>query len=470
MKGAYLEESIIEKVLQQVDIVDIVSHYVDLTKRGKNYIGVCPFHDDTHPSLSVNREKRIFNCFSCNTGGNAINFVQKIEKCGFKEAFNKIIDLAGLNDEFKMKITQENTYYPYNEKQRRQIKMNETIQEYLSYNIRTNNNEGSLEYLKNRGIDEETQNRFGIGYMHDAQIVAKFLEKKCGFTKEEISQNDLFRLNEFGIFSPYEHRITIPIYDKFNYLIGFAGRKSLFETKIDAKYINPSTTDIFQKSNVLFNLYNAKNSLHNVDEIYVVEGYLDVIAMDAAGYRNTVALMGTALAKEQIDQLKGLKKDIVIVLDGDKAGQKAMFKIYQQCVDLGLDVMFSVLPDGKDPDDMFKADKMQMINILNNYQYGYEFALDYYKSLDNVNFKKQKEQIRELMTKFVKQNRDELDKAHFFHLIHEIYHLDLSSIEKTYNECRSNSFSMEIRSRYDENRELKNKRVSPLQKGGRDDY
>ena len=138
-----MEENVIKTVVDQVDIVDVISNYIDLKKSGRNYVGICPFHDDTNPSLTVNREKKLFKCFVCGAGGNVITFVMKMENCGFKEAFNKVVELGGLSNDLKMKITQEFTYNPYNEKQRRQIKMNEIIQEYLSYNIKTANAEGS---------------------------------------------------------------------------------------------------------------------------------------------------------------------------------------------------------------------------------------------------------------------------------------------------------------------------------------
>ncbi|CVH76636.1 DNA primase [Massilimicrobiota sp. An80] len=430
-----MEENVIKIVVDQVDIVDVISNYIDLKKSGRNYVGICPFHDDTNPSLTVNREKKLFKCFVCGAGGNVITFVMKIENCGFKEAFNKVVELGGLSNDLKMKITQEFTYNPYNEKQRRQIKMNEIIQEYLSYNIKTANAEGSYEYLTNRGISDEAQKRFGLGYMHDVHLVIRFLQQKCGFTREEIAENDFFRINDFGIYSPYEHRITIPIYDRFHYLIGFAGRKGQYETKLDAKYINPSTTDLFHKGRILFNHYNAVHESKSKKEIYVVEGYMDAIAMDANGYPNTVAIMGTAMTHEQIEYLKQIKSEVVIVLDGDGAGQRAMFSIYRQCVKEGLDASFAVLPDGKDPDDMLRTQKAEMDRILANYMYGYEFAASYCYD-PAMSFRRQKELIMEMMDDFIHQERDVLDRSHFFHLIQESYGLDVESIRETYQLCQ----------------------------------
>lgn len=422
-------ESVIDKVLRQINIVEIVSQYISLTKKGKNYVGICPFHEDSNPSLVVSPEKQIYNCFVCNNGGNAIAFIQRIEKCDFKEAFNKLIDLSGLDESFKMKVKEEITYNPYNELQQRQIKMNDAIQEFLKYNARMNS-EGCLDYLKNRGINDESLDKFGIGYLSDINALTNYLIKKYGFQEHEMAENDFFRIGNYGIFSPYEHRITIPIYDRFHYLIGYAGRQSIVNTGLDAKYINPSTTEIFQKSQTLYNMFNANGALRNNDAIFVVEGYMDAITMDQNGYPNTVALMGTALTDEHITLLKHTKKDIVIVLDGDQAGQNAMLKIYRQCARSGLDVMFAVLPEGKDPDDMFKINGQEMKELLDNYQFGYEFAVKYYDKTDN--FKKQKEQIKELMIDFSLQDRDALDKAHFFQLLSKKYEMELIAVNEVY--------------------------------------
>ena len=157
--------------------------------------------------------------------------------------------------------------------------------------------------------------------------------------------------------------------------------------------------------------------------------------MDANGYPNTVAIMGTAMTHEQIEYLKQIKRNVVIVLDGDDAGQRAMFSIYRQCIKEGLDASFAVLPDGKDPDDMLRTQKAEMDGILANYMYGYEFAASY--CYDPVmNFRRQKELIMEMMDDFIHQDRDVLDRSHFFHLIQENYGLDMESIRETYQLCQ----------------------------------
>ncbi len=432
-----MEQSTIDMVLKQVDIVQIVSHYVSLTKRGKDYIGICPFHDDTSPSFHVSRERQICKCFSCNEGGNAISFIRKMEKCDFKTAYNKVVELGGLSEEFKMKIAKESTYDPYDAEQRKLIRMNEGIQEYLKYRIHTDV-EGCLGFAKERGLDDDLIQKFGFGYLDDVKVVIRLLEKKYNFTIDDIKKNDFFRFNQDGrIYSPYEHRLTIPIYDQYHNLIGFAGRNTPAFEKNGPKYINPSTTSLFEKSSILFNLFNAKNEGKSKKEVFIVEGYMDAVSMDKNGYGNTVALMGTALTEKQVQMFKGMKnKEFVFILDGDKAGLDAMHKIYKQLAASDIKPRFVVLPDGKDPDDMFKTEGQKMNELLSQYLCGFEFEIMYHKSLfdKNTNFIRKKEQIKEIVIDFAKGDHDYLDKAYFTSLLSEAYKIDLESVKSYYRE------------------------------------
>lgn len=432
-----MEQSTIDTVLKQVDIVSIISQYLPLTKRGRDYIGICPFHDDTSPSLYVSSEKQICKCFACNEGGNAISFIQKFEKCDFKTAYNKVIELGGLSEELKLKIMKEPTYDPYDADQRKMIKMNEGIQEYLKYRIQTNV-EGCLNFVNERGIDDKCISQFGLGYLDDINIIIKLLEKKYKYTIDEIRKNDFFRFNDNGkVYSPYVHRITIPIYDQYQNLLGFAGR-SIPSHQLDGpKYINPSTTSLFEKSNILYNLYNARNSEKSKKEIYIVEGYMDAISMSRNGYGNTVALMGTALTKNHIEILSRIKdKEFIFVLDGDRAGQESMHKIYKQLAGTQLRPRFVILPDGKDPDDMFKMADLRMDTLLSNYLCGFEFEIKYQQSLlnDKTSFIKKKQQIMEIVQDFAKDNHDYLDKAYFTSLLSDTYGIDIESVKNYYRE------------------------------------
>lgn len=433
-----MEQNTIDIVLKQVDIVQIVSQYISLTKRGKDYVGICPFHDDTSPSFHVSSEKQICKCFACNEGGNAISFIQKIEKCDFKTAYNKVIEIGGLPEDLKMKIVKEPTYDPYDAEQRKLIKMNEGIQEYLKYRILTNV-EGCLQFAGERGLEDDIINRFGFGYLDDVKVVIKLLEKKYNFTVEDIKKNDFFRFSDDGsrIYSPYEHRLTIPIYDQYQNLLGFAGRNTPDFEKNGPKYINPSTTSLFEKSSILFNLFNARNESKNKREVYIVEGYMDAASMAKNGYGNTVALMGTALTEKQVQILKGMKnKELVFVLDGDKAGLDAMHRIYKQLAASDINPRFVILPDAKDPDDMFKMKDSKMDELLSQYLCGFEFEIMYFKSKfnENTSFIRKKEQIKEIVSDFAKGNHDYLDKAYFTSLLSETYQIDLESVKNYYRE------------------------------------
>lgn len=420
-------------MINKADIVKIISHYISLNKKGNNYVGVCPFHADNNPSLSVNPQKKIFKCFSCGEGGNAITFIMKYEKCDFKTAYNRLIEIEGFSEDMKLTIVNKPTYDPYDEKQRKQIKINEAIQEYLSYRIKSNI-EGCLDYVQNRGLNEDVQKEFGIGYLDDVKVLINLLEKKYKYTIEDLKENDFFRFNDYGMYTLYEHRITLPIYDKYHNLIGFAGRKTDYPSKADMKYINPATTDLFKKEEILFNFYNAKEAIGQ--RLYIVEGYMDVIAMAKGGYKNTVALMGTALTKSHINLLNSLKDiEVTFVLDGDKAGQMAMYKSYKKLCSEKINATYVILPDGKDPDDILQStDHQGMDALLENRLSGFEFALKFYEeyTADTVSFIRKKEIIKEMMDDFVKSKHDDLDTSYFLNALSKDYGLDEESIRNYY--------------------------------------
>lgn len=468
-----MEQSLFNEVLSKIDIVKVVSQYVSLKKEGRDYVGVCPFHDDTNPSFHVSPTKNIFKCFVCNEGGDAVKFIQKVEKCDFKTAFNKAVDIMDFPKDYKLAIKETPTYDPYSKEQRRMIQMNEAIQKYMHYSIHTNA-DGCFDYIKKRGIDDKCVDTFGFGYLDKSENVIHFLQKKYGYTIEEMKRNDFFRYSEkHGLYSLYEHRITFPIYDNLNNLIGFAGRKTDAPTLTDGKYINPSTSDLFEKGKVLYNLYNAKTASRLKKRLYIVEGYMDAIAMANHGYDNVVALMGVALTQQHIQLLKQIKdSDIVFMLDGDRAGMDNMHRIYKQLAGEGLKVHFVSLPDGKDPDDMFKTDEQEMSLLLENYMYGYEFEVSYYKNQidESMSFRRKKEVIKEMVHDFILEDYDYLDKAHFVTLLSENYGLDVESVKNYYvaseKEIRTIRKEDKIKENSEPVREVLNSRYGERSLGG----
>jgi len=328
-----------EKILEvrnANDIVEVVSSYLPLTKKGKNYFGVCPFHEDTNPSMSVSREKQIYKCFSCGASGNVFQFVMNYEHIEFKEALALLAKKAGISLGFQ--VQSSNKYEKY-------YQMYLLAGKFYQNNLQSKIGFAAKEYLKSRGITEELMKEFQIGLaMKQSDTLVRLLTKK-DYT---LSEMERFGLSN-GIHDLYIHRIMFPLFDTANRLVGFSGR--IYESKSDSKYVNTKETPIFKKGEVLYHYYDAKEYVRKEKCVVVVEGFMDVIRLSAIGIRNTVALMGTALTKEQTLLLKRLSHHIYLCLDGDEAGQKAMLRIGEELQQKDVSLSVICLKDGLDPDE-----------------------------------------------------------------------------------------------------------------------
>ena len=324
-------------IRSKVDIVDIIGERIPLVAKGKNFFGVCPFHDDTNPSMSVSREKQIYTCFSCHATGNVYTFLMDYEHIDFKEALKYLGNRVGI-DTGDIKVTKKTTKYDkFYEAYNFSLK-------YFQNNLNSSFGKIAKKYLLERKIDEALIKEFEIGLS---------LDKKDDLTKLLTSKNyDLVTLNRIGLSSDnhdvYSNRIMFPLYDVSGKVVGFSGR--IYNGEDQNKYVNTKETDIFKKGEMLYHYHKAKEECRIKKSVIVMEGFMDVIRASSIGIKNTVALMGTALTKEQINLLKRLSNNIILCLDGDKPGQDAMFNIGNILLEQGIEVKIIVLPDEDDPD------------------------------------------------------------------------------------------------------------------------
>ena len=324
-------------IRSKVDIVDIIGERIPLVAKGKNFFGVCPFHDDTNPSMSVSREKQIYTCFSCHATGNVYTFLMDYEHIDFKEALKYLGNRVGI-DTGDIKVTKKTTKYD---------KFYEAYNFFFLYfqnNLNSSFGKIAKKYLLERKIDEALIKEFEIGLS---------LDKKDDLTKLLTSKKyDLVTLNRIGLSSDnhdvYSNRIMFPLYDVSGKVVGFSGR--IYNGEDQNKYVNTKETDIFKKGEMLYHYHKAKEECRIKKSVIVMEGFMDVIRASSIGIKNTVALMGTALTKEQINLLKRLSNNIILCLDGDKPGQDAMFNIGNILLEQGIEVKIIVLPDEDDPD------------------------------------------------------------------------------------------------------------------------
>ena len=372
-----MNNDLVSEVRSKVDIVDIIGERIPLVSRGKNFFGVCPFHDDTNPSLSVSREKQIYTCFSCHATGNVFTFLMNYEHIDFKQALKYLGDKVGIDTSgihIKNKITKfDNLYAAYN------ISL-----KYFQNNLNSKAGHEAKKYLLNRKIDEDLIKEFEIGLSLPARDdLTKLLSSK---------EYDLVTLNRIGLSSDdhdiYNDRIMFPLYDISGKCVGFSGR--IYKDNGQNKYLNTKETDIFKKGELLYHYHIAKEECRIKKSVIVMEGFMDVIRASSIGVRNTVALMGTALTHEQINLIKRLSNNIILCLDGDDPGQHATLNIGNMLQDIGIETKVIKLPNPEDPDSyILKNGKERFEGLIESAINFSDYKMDSLKK--NVNFKSNEE-------------------------------------------------------------------------------
>ncbi|CAC6083089.1 DNA primase [Staphylococcus aureus] len=344
-----IDQSIINEIKDKTDILDLVSEYVKLEKRGRNYIGLCPFHDEKTSSFTVSEDKQICHCFGCKKGGNVFQFTQEIKDISFVEAVKELGDRV--NVAVDIEATQSNSNVQIASDDLQMIEMHELIQEFYYYALtKTVEGEQALTYLQERGFTDALIKERGIGFAPDSShFCHDFLQKK-GYDIELAYEAGLLSRNEenFSYYDRFRNRIMFPLKNAQGRIVGYSGRTY---TGQEPKYLNSPETPIFQKRKLLYNLDKARKSIRKLDEIVLLEGFMDVIKSDTAGLKNVVATMGTQLSDEHITFIRKLTSNITLMFDGDFAGSEATLKTGQHLLQQGLNVFVIQLPSGMDPDE-----------------------------------------------------------------------------------------------------------------------
>ena len=364
-------------IRQKTDIVDIIGERIPLVSRGKNFFGVCPFHDDSNPSMCVSREKQIYTCFSCHATGNVFTFLMNYEHIDFREALRYLGEKVGVNVSGVHIKPKSNKFDKLYDAYKFSVK-------YFQNNLSSSFGKNAKSYLASRGINEEIIKEFEIGLSLDSRDdLTKLLLKK---------DYDLATLNKIGLSSDdhdiYNDRIMFPLYDVSGKVVGFSGR--IYKENGQNKYLNTKETDIFKKGEMLYHYHIAKEECRLKKNVIVMEGFMDVIRASTIGIKNTVALMGTALTKEQIALLKRLSNNIILCLDGDEPGVKAATSIGEELLNQGIEVKVVMLPDNDDPDTfIIKHGSERFFGLIENAVNFSDFKIT--KLKENVNFKSDEE-------------------------------------------------------------------------------
>lgn len=370
---------VILDIKSKVNIVDVISEYLPVEQKGKNYFAICPFHDDHNPSMSISPEKQIYTCFVCGASGNVFNFVANYEKVSFVSAVKKVAQKVGIN----LDINVKDDYKPQDTKYDKYYKMFDITNKYYQNNIKSVYGKKAIEYLHNRKIDDDIINEFEIGLSMNDNNVSKLLEKK-GYDVNELIDIGLCGKKDNFIYDIFRNRIMFPLYNLDGKPVGFSGR--IYNGEKDSKYVNSKESIIFKKGNLLYNYHRALSHAREKHQIIVVEGFMDVIRLYTIGIKNVVATMGTAITKEHANLLMKLSKNIVLCFDGDKAGEKATISALDALEKIGITPKIIRLEDDLDPDDyIIKKGSDAYLTHLNNPMSSVVFKINIDKSKTNFN-------------------------------------------------------------------------------------
>ncbi len=397
-----IPEETLNQIQSQVNIVDIVSQYVSLKKRGKNYFGHCPFHDERTPSFSVTEEKQIYHCFSCGRGGTVFSFISEIEGLSFVESVAKVAELAQIPFENKYSSSRpavQDTYQPL-------IIAHEKAAEFYQHVLlQTRGGEKALEYLQNRGYTLETIQTFNMGLALKDRTYVTNLMQQIPLTPQQMEESGLFISRNDDFIDRFYHRIMIPLRNEQGKVIAFSGRILPQDDQMvdeqEAKYLNSSETPIFNKRKFLFNYDLAKSAIRKTGQVVLYEGYMDVIASWQAGAKNGVASMGTSLTKEQIQILSKVANEIIIAYDSDRAGLDATnraIELLQENSSLTISILS--LDAGKDPDEFIqqRGAEAYLEQLAHHTESVFQFKKRYFSKQYRLEIEREKIQFLEQMT------------------------------------------------------------------------
>lgn len=380
--------NVIDDIKNQIDIIDVVQEYVDLSKKGRNYWGVCPFHDDSNPSMSVSPEKQMYNCFSCGKAGGVFKFVQDIEKISFKEALRKLGAKVGIE------VSVKDSTPKYSDLQISLINALKDAMDYYQLSIETEEGESALAYANQRGLDAHIRERFNIGYAPNNRLV-NFLTKRKGHDESTLINASL--MNQMGN-DFFQNRLMFGIANEHGDIVALSGRTLSGE---NAKYINSAESIVFKKSNILYNWNNAMDSSRKEGEVILVEGFMDVIALYKADVHNVAAIMGTALTKENLDKISGV--NVTLMLDSDGAGISATIKSIKLLLENKFNVYVVNNDSGKDPDEVLAAEGKEGVQkLIDNKVTALEFIFDIHKKKYSIDKMSEVEEFIQSFRKYLK--------------------------------------------------------------------
>lgn len=373
-----MNQELINEIRQKSDIVDVIGERIPLVARGKNYFGVCPFHDDTNPSMSVSREKQIYTCFSCHATGNVFTFLMNYEHKEFQEVVKELADRAGIEvqglKQKRISTKYDEWYQAY-----------DLAMKYYQNNLMSSKGKKAREYLEKRSINYDIIKEFELGFSLDEKDqLTKFLTGK-NYSIDLLNKAGL--TNEFH--DIFHNRLMFPLHDLTGHVVGFSGR--LIVKSEQNKYLNTKETEIFKKGNLLYHYHIAKQEARKEKYVIIMEGFMDIIRASTIGVKSTVATMGTALTKDHIGSIKRLSNNIILCFDGDEAGKKATMAAGTLFEEANIEVKVISLPEEDDPDTfILNHEKESFYSLIENAIYFSDYKIKALQKDVNMNSSEEK--------------------------------------------------------------------------------
>ena len=450
-----IPQEVIEEVRHRTNIVDIIGQYVQLKKSGKNYMGLCPFHEERSPSFSVAEDKQIFHCFGCGKGGTVFNFLQEIEGISFPESVKRVADLEHLSVDFDWSEPREVADTPENQQRRSLLQLHSKAAElYHHILVNTKIGEPALNYLLERGLTQELLETFQIGFAPQKRDFLSQVFKNEQLDETLFEPSGLFVQRDNGTFlDRFYQRIMFPINDPQGNVIAFSGRllkTADFPGDEMPKYLNSPETTLFNKRETLFNFDKARKEIRKENTVLLFEGFMDVIAAWQSGVKSGVASMGTSLTNEQIRRLERVAKEVVICYDGDNAGVQATNRAIQLLQENShFDLSIVSIPEKLDPDEYVRKYGAEAFQNLANHgrETVFSFKMNYHRLTRNMNNEKEQlDYVNELLRELTNV-QSPLERDRYLNQIAQEFQLSVHSLEEQFNQLKQEQRSVQRQER-----------------------
>lgn len=444
-----IPDSVINEVRRSHNIVDIVGEYVQLKKRGRNYFGLCPFHDEKTPSFSVTDDKQIFHCFGCGKGGNVITFLMEVENFSFIDALSYLAERSGI----QLPSSAYEQSDPYTQEENIILGTSELLMKFYHYVLKyAEDGRDGINYFKQRNIDEKTIDSFQLGFSpFDSNITLQFLKDK-GFHEQKLVRLGVLNRSAQGVITdPFRGRIIFPIKDHLGQAVAFGGRAI---GDLEPKYLNSPDHSLFHKGSILYNFNSAKNYIRKEKEVIIFEGYMDVISAHQANINNCVATLGTALTEYQANLLSRYVDTVVLCYDGDEAGQNASYEAALLLQKFRCNVKIATIDDNQDPDDYINEYGGQQFKkqILDKSDTFTKFLINYKKRKYDLTIESERITYLNEIIEHLAMIERSIEREYYLQQISDEFNISTHSLNNEINRYRARLETAQYRDNSNKNR------------------